>query len=213
VRIESIAPRGSEGSELRLAFVRESLTVRVPIVGRHNAENAACAMAIALALNVDLARAADGISRARAAKHRSEVADVAGRHVLVDCYNANPSSMRAAIDTLGELSSKRGAVAVLGDMLELGDAEADEHARVGFALAGAGVDRLIAIGPRAKHIAGGARKAGVREIVETEDPAAAARTIVGWTKPGDWILVKASRGMRLERVVEAMRAQLAEVHG
>jgi UDP-N-acetylmuramoyl-tripeptide--D-alanyl-D-alanine ligase len=113
--------------------------------------------------------------------------------------------MLAAIATLGELAAGRRAVAVLGDMLELGAGEDEEHAALGRLLPAHRIDHLITVGERARHAASAARAAGVGHVVDTDDPAAAAATAAGWAGAGDWILVKASRGMRLERVVEALR--------
>jgi UDP-N-acetylmuramoyl-tripeptide--D-alanyl-D-alanine ligase len=90
-------------------------------------------------------------------------------------------------------------------MLELGPGEVDLHAAVGRQVAAARIDRLVAMGPRGRHIAAGAREAGVEHVVETEDPAIAARVVASWTDPDDWVLVKASRGMRLERVIDALK--------
>jgi UDP-N-acetylmuramyl pentapeptide synthase len=178
---------------------------RVPLVGRHNVDNAACALAVAVALNVEVLHATRGIEQAAPAHQRSQLAEIGGRHVLVDCYNANPTSMRAALETLAELRGGRRAVAVLGDMLELGASEAEEHAKVGRLAAELGVHALVAVGTRARGTARAASAAGLWHIVETSDPVQAARVVASFTEPGDWILFKASRGMRLERVIEALR--------
>jgi UDP-N-acetylmuramoyl-tripeptide--D-alanyl-D-alanine ligase len=202
VAIDAVEPRGPEGSDARLAIDGRPYRVRVPIVGRHNVTNAAAAMAVAVALGVDLERAAAGIADARPAQARSQVRVVGGRNVLVDCYNANPASMRAAIETTGELARGARAVAVLGDMLELGEREAEEHEQVGGLLGGFAA--VVTLGERARHIAQGARAAGAATVAEAADPEDAARRAAAATRAGDWILVKASRGMKLERVVAAL---------
>ncbi|MBZ0231806.1 MAG: UDP-N-acetylmuramoyl-tripeptide--D-alanyl-D-alanine ligase, partial [Deltaproteobacteria bacterium] len=126
---------------------------------------------------------------------------IGGRHVIVDCYNANPASMAAAIDTLCELRGSARAVAVVGDMLELGDHARDAHAAVGERLGELGVP-VIAMG---EHKTTVADATGVPALAwATDDPAAAARQVLAMTEPGDWVLVKASRGMRLERVIDAL---------
>src|SRR5262249_53765089 len=154
---------------------------RVPLVGRHNAQNAACALAVAVALDVDLDAAARGLAAARPAKQRGEIADVGGRHVLVDCYNANPASMRAALETLATLAAGKRAVAVLGDMLELGSQEDEEHHSVGLVVRERGIDRLVTVGERARGIARAARAAGVAHVESVDDPALAARLVASWT--------------------------------
>lgn len=210
VRWRDVTPRGARGADLWFDVApgggeRLQLHCRLPLVGRHNAGNAACALGVALALGVDLEAAVRGLEQARPARQRSEILEVGGRFLLNDCYNANPASMRAAIETLAELAGKARTVAVLGDMLELGDAEEDEHAQIGFLLRTCGVQRVVAIGERARHYARGASQAGVKHIVETDDAVLAARVVASWTDPGDWVLVKASRGMRLERVIDALK--------
>jgi len=202
VRVVDVTPRGVSGSDVLFEARGRPLEGRVPLVGRHNVLNAACALAVAVALDLDLDVAARNLAGARPARQRSEVATIAGRHVLVDCYNANPTSMKAALETLVELAAGRTAVAVIGDMLELGEAETAEHEAIGALAARLGLQRLVAIGPRAAHAARAA--AGVPHVLATQDVLEAARTAAAWTAPGDWILVKASRGMRLERVVAAL---------
>lgn len=218
VRVREVTPRGPAGAEVTVELRSprgepprgegeppRTLTFRLPLVGRHNAGNAACALAVAVALGVDLGAAARGLEAVRPAKLRGEIETIAGRHVLVDCYNANPASTRAALETLADLAAGARAVAVLGDMLELGEHEAREHEALAETLAARGIDHLVCLGERARHTARAAARAGVAHVEETDDPAAAARVVAAWTGAGDWVLVKASRGMRLERVVEALR--------
>jgi UDP-N-acetylmuramyl pentapeptide synthase len=132
---------------------------------------------------------------------RSEVKNIGGRHVIVDCYNANPASMAAAIETLMELRGSARAVAVVGDMLELGEHAHAAHTAVGERLGELGVP-VIAMG---EHKAVVADATGVPALSwTTDDPAAAARQVLAMTEPGDWVLVKGSRGMRLERVIDAL---------
>jgi UDP-N-acetylmuramyl pentapeptide synthase len=207
VRVVDAVPRGVAGWDVTVQAGGRQLQVHVPLVGRHNVDNAACALAVAVALDLDLEAAARGIAGARPGKQRGELAEIAGRRVLVDCYNANPASMRAALATLAGLAAGHTAVAVLGDMLELGDTEDQEHQAIGRELAALGIRRLITLGERAREIARAAQAAGVPhvQVVHVDDIQGAARLAASWTAPGDWILVKASRGMRLERVVEALR--------
>jgi UDP-N-acetylmuramyl pentapeptide synthase len=134
---------------------------------------------------------------------RGEIVDVAGRHVIVDCYNANPVSMAAGLAALVERRGNRSdvtALAVLGDMLELGDHAAGAHRDMG-ALAAANDVGVIALGTYARDMIALAGSAA--ELAD--DPRAAATRALARTKPGDWILLKASRGMKLERVLVAMR--------
>ncbi len=125
-----------------------------------------------------------------------------GVTVIDDCYNANPMSMRAALDDLAATAGGGRSVAVLGDMLELGPDEARFHAEIGAHAATLGVGLLVAVGPRSREIADAFGDAG--EAVLAEDAARAAQLVPGLVEPGDTVLVKASRGVGLERVTEAL---------
>ncbi len=127
---------------------------------------------------------------------RGEVVDVKGRKVIVDCYNANPASMAAALRALAERATGKRALAVLGDMLELGDHGIPEHDKIGALAKDLGVG-VVTIGDLAARIGSAADHAA--------DPASAAARALERTSAGDWILLKASRGMKLERVLQAMR--------
>jgi UDP-N-acetylmuramyl pentapeptide synthase len=130
---------------------------------------------------------------------RGQRIDLPGDIVVVnDCYNANPMSMRAALDDLAASASGR-RVAVLGDMLELGPDEDRFHAEVGAHARDAGVDVLVAVGPRAAHLAD-----GYGEVIALPDATAAAAAVPGLLEPGDTVLLKASRGVGLEVVARAL---------
>ena len=199
---------GAPGAEVQLALhgaaaggdpASVRVSARLALVGAHNAVNAACALACAVAAGVPAEAAAGALSRARPPSLRGQIRDVAGRRVLLDCYNANPASMRVALTAVDELARAHGGrpVAVLGDMLELGDEAASAHADIG-AVASALDIAVIALGEHARALA------GARGSI-APDPDAAAAAARDRAAPGDWIVVKASRGMRLERVVEAMQ--------
>ena len=201
VRLLGYHPYGPAGADLHVDAIGQRRRFRLPMIGRHNAIDATCALAAALACGVDLDVALAGLERARPAAMRSEVVDIGGRHVIVDCYNANPASMAAAIDTLAELRGSARAVAVVGDMLELGDHAAEAHAEVGERLGELGIP-VVAMGQYKRAVADATGSPALAWA--TDDPVAAARQVLAMTEPGDWVLVKASRGMRLERVVTAL---------
>ncbi|MCE9579054.1 MAG: UDP-N-acetylmuramoyl-L-alanyl-D-glutamate--2,6-diaminopimelate ligase [Deltaproteobacteria bacterium] len=192
----SVDPRFAE---LDLEILGAAHHLRLSLVGRHAAIDACAALAAAIAAGVTVPDALAGLARARPAAMRGEIVDIGGRHVIVDCYNANPASMAAALTTLAELATGANAVAVVGDMLELGDHAAGAHAAVGAQAAALGVS-VIALGAWKDTVANHRSDAWT-----TDEPTDAARQALALTSPGDWILVKASRGMRLERVVTAMR--------
>jgi UDP-N-acetylmuramoyl-tripeptide--D-alanyl-D-alanine ligase len=161
----------------------------------HMRRNALAALAAARALGVE----PDGLLDVALSSFRGQRIDLPGDIVVVnDCYNANPMSMRAALDDLAASASGR-RVAVLGDMLELGPDEDRFHAEVGAHARDAGVDVLVAVGPRAAHLAD-----GYGEVIALPDAAAAAAAVPGLLEPGDTVLLKASRGVGLEVVARAL---------
>jgi UDP-N-acetylmuramoyl-tripeptide--D-alanyl-D-alanine ligase len=211
VRIMEFIPAGAAGSLVRLSVDKEPVVLRLPLTGEHNARNAAAALAVSSVLGVPLLPAAAALERATLPPHRSHVLLLGGRTVLDDCYNANPTSMSAALRTLVGSAGRFGrAFAILGDMLELGDAAAALHQAIGQEAARIGVAGLAVVGSLGAKIAEGATTAGMlsSRALACDDPEAAAQAVSTWTVPGDWILVKASRGMRLERAVEALRKKL-----
>ena len=208
VRLLDFVPAGQAGSVIRLAVGDEPVVVRLPLAGEHNARNTAAALAVVQALGRPAQEAAAAISRVELPAHRSRVVPAAGRLVLDDCYNANPASMAAALAAVrGSAGGAAAAYAVLGDMLELGPRADALHAETGQVVATLGFAGLVTVGPMARHLAEGARQAGMApdRVVSTDDPAVAAQVVLGWSRPGDWILLKASRGLRLERVLEHLQ--------
>ena len=203
VAYEEVKP-GPTGLTLRLHLhgVTSAIGVaaHVPLIGRHNASNAAAAACAALALDIGEGSILDGLANARPAKHRLQLLQIGGRTIVDDCYNAAPGSMRAALDALVEITPAGAQrIAVLGDMLELGPESAKLHAEIG-AYARERVSHLITLGERARAMGGS---------FHADDPRAAAERARAVSRAGDVILVKASRGMRLERVIDALAEEQA----
>jgi UDP-N-acetylmuramoyl-tripeptide--D-alanyl-D-alanine ligase len=181
-------------------------------VGLHQVSNATAAAALALAAGLPLDRVAAALSTAdSASRWRMEVTELSdGSVVLDDCYNANPDSMRAALEALRVIGDRRGCrrVAVLGEMRELGAGEVEAHRQVGRDARAAGVDVLVTVGPLAARAAEGFHEAPGRsaESVRT----AGRDEAVAWVREnvaaGDVVLVKASRGAALEHVAQALTA-------
>jgi len=206
VALERIVSTGREGIvfEVRIRGGRPR-PVRLRLVGAHNAKNACAAMALGLALGASEDAVVAGVEQARGAPRRLELRPAPGGvTILDDCYNANPASAVAALRTAAELAPPGRLVAVLGDLLELGAYEERGHEEVGRAAAAARVSALVAFGPRARTIARTAREGGVSEILETEDPAEALGWLRARLREGDLVLLKASRGMRLERIADPL---------
>jgi UDP-N-acetylmuramoyl-tripeptide--D-alanyl-D-alanine ligase len=169
--------------------------LELPFNSAHMRRNALAALAAARALGVE----PDGLLDVALSSLRGQRIELPGDIVVVnDCYNANPMSMRAALDDLAASASGR-RVAVLGDMLELGPDEARFHAEIGAHARAAGVDVLVAVGPRAAHLAD-----GYGELIAVPDAQAAAAAVPPLLQPGDTVLLKASRGVGLEVVARAL---------
>jgi UDP-N-acetylmuramoyl-tripeptide--D-alanyl-D-alanine ligase len=134
-----------------------------------------------------------------------QVVQLGGRTLLDDCYNASPPSVRAALDVLAALGGARRRVAVLGDMLELGPGGPAEHAAIGR-YAGERASDVIAVGALSRSIAEGARERLGAHAVHAADHEEAARHALAASQAGDVVLIKGSRGMRLEKVIEAFGA-------
>jgi UDP-N-acetylmuramoyl-tripeptide--D-alanyl-D-alanine ligase len=195
---------------LRTADGAEPVTMQLS--GAHQAMNAAAAAAISLAAGVELAEIADSLAGVTTiSAHRMQVgARDDGLLVVDDAYNANPESMRAALDALAVIARERSGTtwAVLGEMRELGDDSPELHAAIGRHAASAGIDRLVAVAEAAEPIVAGARSvAGWRGSAElVPDGAAAAELLRAAVAADDVVLVKASNALRLWRVADALLA-------
>ena len=170
---------------------------RLPVPGLHNASNAAGVIVAARQLGIGEAAIARGLERFEPAEMRLAVREVRGATVIVDCYNANPDSMAAALRTLAEVGQGKRTVAVLGDMLELGPDSAAWHRQMGE-LSGTMADQCVFIGPHCKaaHEAGGGRW-----FASVDD---AREHVASLLQPGSVMLLKASRDMTLERLLEGL---------
>jgi UDP-N-acetylmuramoyl-tripeptide--D-alanyl-D-alanine ligase len=209
VRLLDVIPAGVNGSVVRYAVRGTPVVVRLPLGGVHNARNGAAALGAALAAGVSPVDAARGLATVALPPHRSAPVAAGGRTILDDCYNANPASMKAALAALVAATGSARRFAILGDMLELGPAAEAAHRALGRA-AGTAVNGLAVVGELAPVVVEEARAAGLPadRAVVAASPETAAAAVAPWTAAGDWILVKASRGLRLERAVEALRAAL-----
>jgi UDP-N-acetylmuramoyl-tripeptide--D-alanyl-D-alanine ligase len=195
--------------DLRLAG--ETLDVALPLAGPHFVEDFLAAAAAAHALGVASEAIAAAAERMRPARHRGELRRLGeGVIVLDDCYNSSPAALEAAVVALTLVPGLR-RIAVVGDMLELGETSPALHRAAGRSLAGR-VDVVVGIGPLARELLAGAGEAGLgaAQLVHFEDAKSARETVASLVAPGDAVLVKASRGMRLEEIVDALAARFGE---
>jgi UDP-N-acetylmuramoyl-tripeptide--D-alanyl-D-alanine ligase len=193
---------------------RKPLPVRLGVFGLHNVSNALAAAAVGSLCNLSGEDIAQGLARFRPATMRSQVETLNEITVINDCYNANPASTKAAVTMLVELGAGARTIAVLGDMLELGPESTALHRDVGAHVAAQGVSYLIACGSLGAELAEGARAAGLSggSIRVATDAGEAAKLVPSIVRHRDVVLVKASRGMRMEQVVEALRHRSSGSH-
>jgi len=199
-----IVSRGLLGSTA-VIHVREeqSFAVQIPLPGMHMVLNALAATAVGLQLGLNAEQIAAGIACVEAVKGRSRVVEAKELVLIDDCYNANPVSMKAAIDMLGQALGRK--VAVLGDMFELGENEVQMHAKIGAYAAQNGVDCLLCAGKLSENMAEAAKESGMTEVYHFADTDALLAEICTYLKPGDSVLIKASHGMAYDRIVEKLQ--------
>lgn len=181
-----------------------SATVTLPTPGRHHVSNALGAASIAAALGMPIEQIAEGLSDFQPLSQRTQILKTKGITLIFDAYNANPASVEAALDLLAEHPQNTGKrIALLGDMFQLGNASEEAHHTIGLSVARHGIDGLIALGQYAEIFASGARAGGLPEtaISVHQDLNNLKSTLDKRLKSGDTLLIKGSRGMKLERVL------------
>ncbi len=195
--IESLGP---EGSAFEIIAGGQRERTRLPLLGEHNIYNALAAVAVGLQYDVSLHEAADSLATLTAADKRGEVFSYADATVINDCYNSNPKALDSMVRSLEQLPARRRVV-VAGEMLELGPAAEAMHRECGRRMANGGVDVLVGVRGLAKVMVEAASRDGMRaEFVDT--PEEAGEWLRQQIKSGDVVLLKASRGVRLERALE-----------
>jgi UDP-N-acetylmuramoyl-tripeptide--D-alanyl-D-alanine ligase len=194
------------GFTLRLELAGAARTVRVGFAGRHHAGNALVAAGVGLAAGIAPDDIARGLEAARPVRGRGVWRRAGAIAVLDDTYNASPASVRAALATLSLAGAARRIV-VLGDMLELGALAEAAHRETGGEIAASGVAELIGMGPLARLAVDAARGAGLAESHHAPTFEDTVALLLKRVAPGDAVLVKGSRGMRMERVVDALMAR------
>ncbi len=210
VLADEVVSLGADGMRFRLRTPAGSRQVRIGGLGRLSVHNAAAGAAVGIAAGVPLDTIVTGLAGGWSAAHRVDLVRLRGATVIDDSYNASPASMRAALEVLAGLPGRR--VAVLGTMLELGDDHESGHHAVGEAAAEV-AELLIVVGADGRGIAAGAEAAGLAadRILLVPDADAALDALRPRLRDGDAVLIKASRGIALDRVVDGLRLELGEV--
>ena len=206
VRAERVVSAGLDGMEFTLIAPGAAVRVATPSLGRHGVHNRLAAAAVGLAAGLEMDLIVAGLRHGWQAEHRDQIVRIPGLTILDDTYNASPASMIAALELLSTLPGRH--VAVLGEMYELGQAHERGHREVG-AVAARLVDRLVVVGEGASAIAAGAAPLGAGAVL-VRDRQAALEVLRDWLRPGDAVLVKASRAAALEWVVGSLEAGFPE---
>ncbi|MEW6510419.1 MAG: UDP-N-acetylmuramoyl-tripeptide--D-alanyl-D-alanine ligase [Bacteroidota bacterium] len=202
IRLDAL---GTPQLEFRTPRMREWLGVQLRVPGAHIAANALAAVAAGVAFGVPAMSIRRALESFRAPTKRMEVLSVAGVTVLNDAYNANPDSTTAALRTLAAMKTTGKRIAVLGDMKELGDASAEAHTAVGREAATLKIDYVLTFGPMAKQIRDAAAMPGA---IHYEQKNMLAEYLAELVTPGDVVLVKGSRSMRMEDIVTFLQERL-----
>ena len=203
VTARNIALHGAEGSSFELAVGSVSRQVRLPLVGEHNIYNALAAAAAAMERGLMPTDVVEGLATVRPPDKRGQVLEIGGATIINDCYNSNPKALQAMTDALASMPAKR-RILVAGEMLELGPAAEAMHRESGRHAAHQKIDFVIGVRGLAKALAEGAAGAGAQaRFVET--PEQAGEWLASELRPGDAVLLKASRGVKLERAMEVLQ--------
>ncbi|HTC58396.1 MAG TPA: UDP-N-acetylmuramoyl-tripeptide--D-alanyl-D-alanine ligase [Candidatus Sulfotelmatobacter sp.] len=207
VRAENVWSRGTQGAEFDVVIgsVREHATL--PLVGEHNVLNALAAVAVGLERGLTSAEAVGALATLAPADKRGQVLQVGNITVINDCYNSNPKALGAMVDALAAMTAKRRIV-VAGEMLELGPAGEEMHRQAGQHIGERKIDVLVGVRGLARMMVEGARKAGTpADFVAT--PEEAGEWLAREGRDGDLVLLKASRGVKLEKALEVLKARRA----
>lgn len=204
VKAEAVRTEGGR-TLFMVEYAKERHEYVLPMVGRHNVENALAAISAGFALGMKAEEIRQGLLQLEATKMRFECQEVGQWHVVNDAYNASPMSMKAAIETLSELVKDGRKIAVMGDMLELGSVEEEAHRQVGRELGEHKFAAVVTRGKLGALIAEGAKGSGIAEAYCCESHEEAAAKLKEILQPGDTVLFKGSRGMQMEKIIELLR--------
>jgi UDP-N-acetylmuramoyl-tripeptide--D-alanyl-D-alanine ligase len=196
-----------KGSRFLLRLPDQTLEIHLPVLGLHHVKNGVAAAAVAWALSLPPKTIGDALAEFYPVDKRMEIVNLPDDiHLINDTYNANPGSMAAALQTLMQVKQEGRGFAVLGDMLEMGEESAALHYQIGSLAAKEGVYHLIAMGEQASQLLAGAAEAGMvsNRLTQASDHQEIAFQVHRLLAAGDWVLIKGSRGMRMEKVVEAL---------
>jgi UDP-N-acetylmuramoyl-tripeptide--D-alanyl-D-alanine ligase len=207
VRAENVQSAGAQGSKFDVVTATGRDAAMLHLVGEHNILNALAAVSVGLARGLTLSEAVAALATLAPADRRGQVLQLGNITVINDCYNSNPKALNAMIDALAAMPAGRRIV-VAGEMLELGSAGEELHRAAGQHVAGRKVDALLGVRGLAQAMVDGAKQAGAQaEFVAT--PEEAGEWLARETREGDVVLLKASRGVKLEKALEMWKAKIS----
>jgi len=212
IQARSLKSLGYDGFAFDLKYGREERAIQFPFLTESFVLNLLAALGVAFAFSLPLARIEKPIRELKPFTNRGILLRLGHKILLIDdSYNSNPKALETALRNLSRLPAKR-KVAVLGDMLELGEGSSSYHEDAGRQLVLTGWDLLVTVGPLSLHIADGAKTSGMQpeRIISFPDSAEAAEQITDLLRDGDLVLVKGSRGIRTEKIVEKIKNAFGE---
>jgi len=208
IRAQNIRSHGAQGSKFDIVIAGEREPAHLPLVGAHNILNALAAVGVGLARGMQLAETVAALATLAPAEKRGQVLQLGNITVINDCYNSNPKALNAMVDALAGMQAGRRIV-VAGEMLELGRAGEEMHRAAGEYIAGKKIDVLLGVRGHAQTMVDGAQRAGTRAVF-LATPEAAGEWLACETRDGDVVLLKASRGVKLEKAIETWKARISD---
>jgi len=204
VRAERIVSKGTEGSEFEVVIGSVREHVRLPLVGEHNVSNALAAVAVGVERGLKPSEAVAALATLAPPEKRGEVLQLGNITVINDCYNSNPKALAAMVDSLAAMPAKRRIV-VAGEMLELGPAGEEMHRQAGVHIAGKKIDAVVGVRGLAQSMVAAANHGTTRAEFLTS-PEQAGEWLARETRDGDVVLMKASRGVKLEKALDTWKS-------
>jgi UDP-N-acetylmuramoyl-tripeptide--D-alanyl-D-alanine ligase len=204
-RVTGIRERGLLGTRFTLEAEGERRELDLVLPGRHNLENLLAAIATARTIGISWQGIERGVGDIRPAYHRGVIVPWRGATIYDDTYNSNPYALGRAIELMAQADVKGRRIAVIGDMLELGEKELDFHREAGRAIP-RDVDAVIGVGRRSQALLEGAREAGHTDVHHFEDAQGAGEFVREFVREGDLVLIKASRGIGLDKIVSMLES-------
>ena len=206
VRAEHVETHGADGSEFDIVLAGSREHARLPLVGEHNVLNALAAVSVGLVRGLKPADAVAALATLKPPDKRGQVLQLGNITIVNDCYNSNPKALRAMVDALSSMKAGRRIV-VAGEMLELGPAAEEMHRVAGEHIAEKKIDVLLGVRGLAQAMVHGAQRAGANAVF-VATPEQAGEWLARETRDGDIVLLKASRGVKLEKALETWKAKL-----